>query len=85
LYLELSKPIFLVIMEVHPGLEFLKATPEFQDRYSDTVIQRIFYGVDKNDDGRISLREFKQSNLFDALKHLDSEEDINKVTQHFLK
>ena len=66
-------------MEVHPGLEFLKATPEFQDRYSDTVVQRIFYGVDKNDDSRISLREFKQSNLFDALKHLDTEEDINKV------
>jgi len=77
------KPIMNIIMEVHPGLEFLKATPEFQDRYSDTVVQRIFYGVDKNDDSRISLREFKQSNLFDALKHLDSEEDINKVRAYF--
>jgi len=66
-------------MEVHPGLEFLKATPEFQDRYSDTVIQRILYIVDKNDDGKISKREFTQSNLFNAMKHLDNEEDVNKV------
>ena len=67
-------------MEVHPGLEFLKATPEFQDRYSDTVVQRIFYVVDRNDDGKISRRDFKHSNLFGALKHLDLEEDINKVS-----
>lgn len=71
-------------MEVHPGLEFLKATPEFQDRYSDTVIQRIFYGVDKNDDGKISKREFIHSNLFNALNHLDSEEDVNKVRKSFI-
>ena len=66
-------------METHPGLEFLKATPEFQERYSDTVVQRILYDVDKNDDGKINKREFKQSNLFKALKHLETEEDINKV------
>ena len=43
-----------ILLEKHPGLDFLKATPEFQDRYSDTVVMRIFFSLDQNDDGRIS-------------------------------
>ena len=35
------KPLFHYLLESHPGLEFLKATPEFQERYADTV-QEIF-------------------------------------------
>ena len=53
------KPILRVLLDSHPGLEFLQATPEFQDRYADTVIMRIFYNIDTNDDGRISYRDFK--------------------------
>ena len=53
------KPLFRVLLDTHPGLEFLQATPEFQDRYADTVIMRIFYMVDANDDAKITLRDFK--------------------------
>jgi serine/threonine-protein phosphatase 2A regulatory subunit B'' len=72
-----------VLMDHHPGLDFLKATPEFQDRYSDTVIERIFFTVDVNDDGKITLRELKRSNLFDVCLSLDEEEDINKIRDYF--
>jgi serine/threonine-protein phosphatase 2A regulatory subunit B'' len=77
------KPIMKVLMDTHPGLDFLKATPEFQDRYADTVIERIFYIVDKNDDGKITLRELKRSNLVDTCLTLDEEEDINKIRDYF--
>ena len=77
------KPILRTLMDTHPGLDFLKATPEFQDRYADTVIERIFYGVDKNDDGKITLRELKRSNLVDTFLTLDEEEDINKIRDYF--
>mmetsp|Transcript_11823 Transcript_11823/g.19990 ORF Transcript_11823/g.19990 Transcript_11823/m.19990 type:complete len:82 (+) Transcript_11823:1315-1560(+) len=53
------KPLFKHLLESHPGLEFLQATPEFQDRYADTVVMRIFFTLDSNDDGRITWRDFK--------------------------
>lgn len=40
------KSLFKYLLETHPGLEFLQATPEFQDRYADTVVMRIFFILD---------------------------------------
>ena len=47
LTLEDFKPLLSLLLETHPGLEFLKATPEYQERYSETVVYRIFYKNDK--------------------------------------
>ena len=55
------KGLFTYLLQTHPGLEFLQATPEFQERYADTVIMRIFFTLDSNDDGKISWRDFKLS------------------------
>ena len=73
------KPMFTHLLENHPGLEFLQQTPEFQERYADTVVMRIFYSLDTNDDGHITYRDFKNSDLTDILFTVASEEDINKV------
>ena len=62
------KPLFRYLLDTHPGLEFLQATPEFQDRYADTVVMRIFFSVDSNDDDKISWRDFKLSNLMDTFQ-----------------
>jgi len=40
------KSLFKYLLETHPGLEFLQATPEFQERYADTVVMRIFFILD---------------------------------------
>jgi len=77
------KPIFKHLLEKHPGLEFLQQTPEFQERYADTVVMRIFYGLDTNDDGHITFRDFKNSDLYQTIHQVSSEEDINKVRQYF--
>mmetsp|Transcript_27528 Transcript_27528/g.44795 ORF Transcript_27528/g.44795 Transcript_27528/m.44795 type:complete len:574 (+) Transcript_27528:137-1858(+) len=77
------KPMMSEILATHPGLEFLEATPEFQERYADTVIIRIFYMVNRSGRGRISLKEFLESNLFQACCQLDEEEDVNAVTEYF--
>ena len=61
------KPMFEHLLHNHPGLEFLQQTPEFQERYADTVVMRIFYGLDTNDDGKITYRDFKNSDLSDVL------------------
>ena len=71
------------IVHTHPGLDFLVQTPEFQDRYSETVLYRIFYQVNSADNGKISLKEFRKSNFLATLCELEVESDVNLVTQYF--
>lgn len=66
-------------LNTHPGLEFLKATPEFQERYLECVVERIYYTVNKADNGKLSLSEILKSNLVAVLLNLDEEPDINQV------
>ncbi|KAH9698764.1 putative serine/threonine protein phosphatase 2A regulatory subunit B''gamma [Citrus sinensis] len=73
------KPVLRELLATHPGLEFLQSTPEFQERYAETVIYRIFYYINRSGNGHLSLRELKRGNLIDAMQHADEEEDINKV------
>ena len=73
------KSLFKNLLETHPGLEFLQATPEFQERYADTVVMRIFFTLDTNDDSRITWRDFKNSNLLETFFQVSSENDINMV------
>ena len=54
------KSMLAGILLSHPGLEFLQDTPEFQDRYAETVILRIFYCLDRSGLGRITLRDLKR-------------------------
>lgn len=44
---------------------------------------RIFFQLDKNDDGKISWRDWKNSDLPQILDVVAKEEDINKVRQYF--
>lgn len=77
------RPMLKELLETHPGLEFLKNTPEFQERYADTVIMRIYFEIDTNDDDKISYRDFRKSNLIATLKVVDEEDDINKIRDYF--
>jgi serine/threonine-protein phosphatase 2A regulatory subunit B'' len=40
---------------------------------------RIFFSLDVNDDGKITYRDFKNSNLFNVLMTVSKEDDINKI------
>ncbi|KAF1878648.1 hypothetical protein Lal_00047319 [Lupinus albus] len=77
------KPVLRELLATHPGLEFLQSTPEFQERYAETVIYRIYYYVNRSGNGRLTLRELKRGNIIDAMQHADEEEDINKVLRYF--
>lgn len=77
------KPVLRELLATHPGLEFLQSTPEFQDRYAETVIYRIYYYVNKSGNGHLTLRDLKRGNLIAAMQHADEEEDINKVLRYF--
>lgn len=78
--------IFLqAILMTHPGLDFLRVTREFQDRYADTVISRIFFVYDLKDTGRIyltSLRRYQPS-VIETWKQLADNDDIKMVRDYF--
>jgi len=71
------------LLAFHPGLTFLNATPDFQEKYAETVIIRIFYSINRSGNGRISFREFKNSNLVESLKLLEKEQDTNSEINFF--
>lgn len=77
------KPVLRELLATHPGLEFLQSTPEFQERYAETVIYRIFYYLNRSGNSHLTLRELKRGNLIAAMQHADEEEDINKVLRYF--
>ncbi|CAN8247886.1 unnamed protein product [Cochlearia groenlandica] len=77
------KPLVDELVATHPGLEFLRNTPEFQERYAETVICRIFYYINRSGTGCITLRELKRGNLIAAMQQVDEEDDINKVIRYF--
>ncbi|KAI5079334.1 hypothetical protein GOP47_0004813 [Adiantum capillus-veneris] len=77
------RPVLKELLATHRGLEFLQDTPEFQERYAETVIYRIFYHVNRSGNGRLQLRELKRSNLVAAFEQVEAEEDINKVLRYF--
>mmetsp|Transcript_13010 Transcript_13010/g.35445 ORF Transcript_13010/g.35445 Transcript_13010/m.35445 type:complete len:567 (-) Transcript_13010:109-1809(-) len=75
----------LTILLTHPGLDFLRETQEFQDRYADTVISRIFFVYDQKDVGRIyltSLRRYRPS-VIETWKQLADHDDIKMVRDYF--
>jgi serine/threonine-protein phosphatase 2A regulatory subunit B'' len=76
-------PFLQELLHFHPGLDFLEAHEEFQRKYSLTVITRIFYKVNTSRTGKLSLREVRHSNLFNACMHVDEETDINRVVDYF--
>lgn len=77
------KPLLRALLMCHQGLAFLHATPEFQQRYSETVIERIYFGCTRQHNGRLTLNDIKRSKLLDTLMVVDEEEDINRERKYF--
>jgi len=71
------------LMKEHPGLQFLKETPEFQERYGETVVARIFYSVNLHGNGKMTLSEMVNSNLLETMLGVDQQPDINLVNDYF--
>jgi len=71
------------LLIIHPGLKFLESTPEFQEKYIDTVIIRIFWNYDHDDNNKLNLIDIRKSNLHKIFLQVDEEEDINNVRELF--
>ncbi|KAM8855584.1 serine/threonine-protein phosphatase 2A regulatory subunit B'' subunit beta isoform 1-T2 [Spinachia spinachia] len=76
-------PFLQDVVNSHAGLAFLKEAPDFHSRYITTVIQRIFYNVNRSWTGKITCSELRKSNLLQNLALLEQEQDVNQLTDFF--
>ncbi|KAM5182578.1 serine/threonine-protein phosphatase 2A regulatory subunit B'' subunit beta isoform 2-T4 [Mantella aurantiaca] len=70
------------VVNTHPHLTFLREASEFHSRYITTVVQRIFYNLNRSWSGRITCAELRKSNFLQHIALLE-EEDINQSTDYF--
>ena len=76
-------PLLKEIINNNPSLEIIKDNIPFQKKYSNAVITRIFYQNDVNDDGKITLHDFKRSDLIQVIIQACEDDDINNIRQYF--
>uniref|UniRef100_A0A7N8XRA0 Protein phosphatase 2, regulatory subunit B'', beta n=1 Tax=Mastacembelus armatus TaxID=205130 RepID=A0A7N8XRA0_9TELE len=76
-------PFLQDVVNSHAGLAFLKEAPDFHSRYITTVIQRIFYNVNRSWTGKITCSELRKSNFLQNVALLEQEEDVNQLTDFF--
>ncbi|KAM9709740.1 serine/threonine-protein phosphatase 2A regulatory subunit B'' subunit beta isoform 1-T1 [Menidia menidia] len=76
-------PFLQDVVNSHAGLAFLKEAPDFHSRYITTVIQRIFYNVNRSWTGKITCTELRKSNFLQNVALLEQEEDVNQLTEYF--
>jgi len=65
------------VVKYHPGLKFLINMPIFQQRYSESVIEQLFYHKPQNWNRKMTLSEFRNSNFLENLLYLQIDDDIN--------
>jgi len=65
------------VVRFHPGLKFLINIPIFQQRYSESVIEQLFYHKPQNWNRKMTLNEFRNSNFLEHLLYLQIDDDIN--------
>ncbi|XP_075708672.1 serine/threonine-protein phosphatase 2A regulatory subunit B'' subunit beta isoform X3 [Rhinoderma darwinii] len=75
-------PFLQDVVNTHTHLTFLREASEFHSRYITTVVQRIFYVVNRSWSGRITCAELRKSNFLQHVALLE-EEDINQSTDYF--
>jgi len=78
----LQRVVDLVLVQ-HTGLNFLESTPQFQVRYLETVLERIFYKCAKRNPNRLYPKELEQGGLLAAMRKIDTDEDINSERDFF--
>eukprot|EP00188_Purpureofilum_apyrenoidigerum_P001112 Plantae.Rhodophyta-Purpureofilum_apyrenoidigerum.ctg1572.p1 GENE.Plantae.Rhodophyta-Purpureofilum_apyrenoidigerum.ctg1572~~Plantae.Rhodophyta-Purpureofilum_apyrenoidigerum.ctg1572.p1 ORF type:complete len:630 (+),score=113.37 Plantae.Rhodophyta-Purpureofilum_apyrenoidigerum.ctg1572:1171-3060(+) len=76
-------PIVDLLLVQHPGLAFLEATPQFQLRYLETVVERVFYTCAKRHPSRLYPKELQDEGFLDALFQIDQDEVIDNERRFF--
>uniref|UniRef100_A0A8B9RLK2 Protein phosphatase 2 regulatory subunit B''beta n=1 Tax=Astyanax mexicanus TaxID=7994 RepID=A0A8B9RLK2_ASTMX len=76
-------PFLQDVVDTHKGLAYLKEASDFHIRYITTVIQRIFYNVNRSWTGKITCSELRKSTFLQNVALLEEEDDVSQLTEYF--
>ncbi|KAJ8350408.1 hypothetical protein SKAU_G00255380 [Synaphobranchus kaupii] len=76
-------PFLQDVVNSHAGLVFLKEASDFHSRYITTVVQRIFYNVNRSWTGRVTCSELRKSSFLQNVALLEEEDDVNQLIEYF--
>ncbi|KAK1169678.1 serine/threonine-protein phosphatase 2A regulatory subunit B'' subunit beta-like isoform X1 [Acipenser oxyrinchus oxyrinchus] len=76
-------PFLQDVVNTHAGLTFLREASDFHSRYITTVIQRIFYNVNRSWTGKMTCSDLRKSSFLQNVALLEEEEDVNQLTEYF--
>lgn len=76
-------PFLQDVVNTHAGLTFLREASDFHSRYITTVIQRIFYNVNRSWTGKITCSDLRKSSFLQNVALLEEEEDVNQLAEYF--
>jgi hypothetical protein len=71
------------LLRTHPGLQALRDTPEYQDRYMEAVIARIFYELARCWHSRLTLNDLRRSNFAHIFLSLENTKDVITSPDYF--
>ncbi|KAH0474044.1 MAG: uncharacterized protein KVP18_002028 [Porospora cf. gigantea A] len=77
------QPFIMELLTRHEGMNFLAGSTDFQSRFCQTIVSRIFYALDPHDTGRITLPALSMSSLVGTWKSLEREADLNSCRRFF--
>ncbi|XP_076011275.1 serine/threonine-protein phosphatase 2A regulatory subunit B'' subunit beta isoform X2 [Genypterus blacodes] len=76
-------PFLQDVVRTHASLAFLEEDADNKSQYITTVIQRIFYTVNRSWSGKITCPELRKSNFLECVSLLEQIEDTNQLSEFF--
>ena len=76
-------PYIASLLQTHKSLKFLENEAALLSSYTKCIIARIFYTLDPEFRGRISFRNFANSNFCDCLVAVDTAPDVSDIADFF--
>lgn len=76
-------PVIRALVQYHPGLSFLQTMPEYREAFVQTALVRILYRANRSKTGKITIREFRNSQLVSVWTEMDRCQDIEKSCKYF--
>ncbi|KAJ1954433.1 Serine/threonine-protein phosphatase 2A regulatory subunit B'' subunit alpha [Linderina pennispora] len=70
------RPLVTDVLDHHPELEFLEGEGLFSQRYTETVVERIFYVTNRSWDGKITLPQFRKADVVGMLRGVEDGIDV---------
>lgn len=76
-------PYVSVVVRTHKSLSFLLSESSFLEKFVDFIITRMFYNIDSELRGTLSLQQFRKFDIISEFYEAEKMEDVNSTHRMF--